>query len=176
MAPIRPSSKSKARAVLPSSTKLGKPRSNYPSTPSNSAFSTTKRDKRVIKHSLLISRIQKSAPGHKLKRRRPSKKLVANLNSLADALPDVLAISQSGATEGKSRENTISLKSKPGVRKKREKLEKEERERFGRNLAVLSQAKSVEEDGGGPQLVDGKSERWSALRAHIHASMVQTGG
>lgn len=63
-----------------------------------------------------------------------------------------------------------SLGSKRGVRKRREKLEQQERERFGKNLAVLSQAKSAETSGGDEQN-NGSSNRWAALRAHIQTSM-----
>jgi hypothetical protein len=151
---------------------------NYPSTPSNSAFSTTKKDKRVIKRSLLLSRIQKSAPKSGLKRRRPSKKLVTTLESIANALPSVSPSSshKDGTVKptGAIVENSASLKSKPGVRKKREKMEKQERERFGKNLAVLSQARGNEATPE-EQHTTGTSERWVALRAHIEASMGQPG-
>lgn len=48
----------------------------------------SKKDKMRIRHNALVSRIEKSAPGKK-KRRRPGKKLVAGLEGLMDALPDV---------------------------------------------------------------------------------------
>jgi hypothetical protein len=60
------------------------------------------------------------------------------------------------------------------VRKKREKIEKEQRERFGKNLAVLSQARE-REAAAEEQQRPGTSERWVALRAHIEASMAQPG-
>ncbi|TAQ87295.1 hypothetical protein B7494_g4396 [Chlorociboria aeruginascens] len=107
--------------------------SDLPSSLSSSAFTATKKDKRTIKHSTLISRIEKS---HKkpLKRRRPNKKLVATLESLADALPEVEEKEEGG--EGKIKHK--SLKSRPGAMKKREKLERMERERFGKNMAILA--------------------------------------
>jgi len=104
------------------------------------SFINSKKDKRVIKHSFL-NRIEKA---HKkpLKRRRPSKKLVTTLESLADALPDVEELvkeneraAQGGSGNGKMAMK--SLKSKPGARKRKEKLERMERERFGKNLAVI---------------------------------------
>lgn len=42
-----------------------------------------------MKHSALLHKIQKSAPGTIKKRRRPNKKLVAGLEGLLGALPDV---------------------------------------------------------------------------------------
>lgn len=65
------------------------------------------------------------------------------------------------------------------MRKKRERMERAERERFGKNLAVLSQARAGEKhkDGeadGTPS--SGTGERWKALRAHIEASMGTAGG
>ncbi|KAL9577221.1 MAG: hypothetical protein Q9212_006507 [Teloschistes hypoglaucus] len=63
-----------------------------------SAFGTSKKDKRIIKHSALISRIEKSK--HKAKkRRRPSKKLMVSLESLGDALPEAPSRDEAGATE-----------------------------------------------------------------------------
>ncbi|PBP24847.1 xylose isomerase-like protein [Diplocarpon rosae] len=52
------------------------------------SFVNTKKDKRLIKSSSFLNRIEKA---HKkpLKRRRPNKKLVTTLENLADALPDV---------------------------------------------------------------------------------------
>ncbi|KAI5278645.1 hypothetical protein KEM54_004516, partial [Ascosphaera aggregata] len=54
--------------------------------PFRDEFKTNKKDKRQIKRETFISKIEKSR-SKKLKRRRPSKKLVANLDSLVDALP-----------------------------------------------------------------------------------------
>jgi hypothetical protein len=54
-------------------------------------------------------------------------------------------------------------------------MEKQERERFGKNLAVLSQARGTEATLEQGQ-TSGTNERWIALRAHIQASMGQTGG
>jgi len=42
-----------------------------------------------MKHSQLLSRIEKTAPGKITKRRRPGKKLVAGLEGLLDSLPEV---------------------------------------------------------------------------------------
>ncbi|KAF2429462.1 hypothetical protein EJ08DRAFT_650476 [Tothia fuscella] len=180
MAPIRPASKSARRNPIASSSSIRNPRSNYPSTPSDSSFSTTKKDKRTIKHSILLSKIQKSAPGGIKKRRRPSKKLLTTLESLADALPEDESLRRPKSTSALNDRGTAgSLKSKPGVRKRREKMEKAERERFGKNLAVLSQARPGET---GDKVMEGETsgtscgERWKALRAHIEASMAQGAG
>lgn len=54
---------------------------------------------------------------------------------MADALPDVESLVDS---EGKvARERVKSLRSKPGALKRKEKLERGERERFGKNLALI---------------------------------------
>lgn len=66
-----------------------------------------------------------------------------------------------------------SLGSKPGVRKKRERIEREEKERFGKNLAVLSMARPGNVEGGGA--TSGTSNRWAALRAHLNSSMAEQG-
>lgn len=122
-----------------------------------------------MKHSLLLSKARKSAGVTKtLKRRRPSKKLVTTLEGLEDALPE-LEEQMVKAKTGQTVESGFkSLGSKPGVRRKRERIEREERERFGKNLAVLSMAKPENAEGGG---TGGTSNRWAALRAHLKTSM-----
>ncbi|TVY33212.1 hypothetical protein LCER1_G009235 [Lachnellula cervina] len=109
----RPSIRTKASTSASSLSSSSKPQSgsgliSRPSTPSLS--SSSKRDKRSIKSSLFKHRIEKPHSTPASKRRRPSKKLISNLDSLADALPDI-----------------------EGMKK----VEVVERERFGRNLGLL---------------------------------------
>ncbi|KAI1459107.1 ribosome biogenesis protein SLX9-domain-containing protein, partial [Annulohypoxylon moriforme] len=55
------------------------------------SFINSKKDKRLVKHASFVSRIEKtSSKEKKLKRRRPGKKLVTNLDALAEALPDLV--------------------------------------------------------------------------------------
>lgn len=136
-------------------------------------FPTNKRDKKAIKHSSFVSKIEKS--GSKIKkRRRPNKKLVANLESLADALPE-LEDSESNGAEGGDGEIVVgqakvrvrggglkSMKSRPGAMKRKEKLERMERERFNANLVQLSA-------GGGTE------DRWAALRRHVEGNVERRG-
>jgi len=128
-----------------------------------------------MKHSLLMSKVQKSQA--KPKRRRPNKKLVANLKSLADALPDADAnddesndaeVESGDQVVGQARIRQKSLKSRPGALKRREKVEREERERFGKNMAQLAggAVRGSAEDGG--QEARG---RWEALRGFIGATL-----
>jgi len=128
-----------------------------------------------MKHSLLLSKVQKSQA--KTKRRRPNKKLVANLESLADALPDADANDGEGAGAGiESGDKVVgqatirqkSLKSRPGALKRREKVEKEERERFGKNMAQLAGGAVRGSAEGGGQETRG---RWEALRGFIGATL-----
>jgi Ribosome biogenesis protein SLX9 len=127
-----------------------------------------------MKHSLLLSKARKSAGVSKtLKRRRPSKKLVTTLGELENALPDLEEQMVKAKTGQSSVTGFKSLGSKPGVRKKREKIEREERERFGKNLAVLSMAKPASGKAGGE--TSDTSNRWAALRAHLHTSMGEQG-
>ena len=51
-------------------------------------FIASKKDKRTIKHSAFVNRIEK-AQSKPLKRRRPNKKLKTTLEGLADALPSM---------------------------------------------------------------------------------------
>ncbi|KAL4741056.1 ribosome biogenesis protein SLX9-domain-containing protein, partial [Aspergillus similis] len=82
-------------------------------------FRTTKKDKRLIKHSSFVSKIEKNSTKTN-KRRRASKKLVTNLESLADALPD-----SETDTNGPGQVNIIkqkTLKHRPGAQKRKEKI------------------------------------------------------
>ncbi|KAI1107558.1 ribosome biogenesis protein SLX9-domain-containing protein [Jackrogersella minutella] len=151
------------------------------------AFINSKKDKRTVKHASFVSRIEKSSSGQKaLKRRRPGKKLVADLDSLARALPDLL---EGGETEEglrQLREGKIrhkSLRGGKGAMKRKERVVRGEVERFGVSLARLSAVKETERD----MQVDAEGERndaettaptstanrWAALRGFISATMEQ---
>lgn len=169
-------------------------------------FSNTKADKQSIRHSLLLSKIKDSGAsdtnrirktGHSTqKRRRPNKKLVASLASLADALPDLENSAAKSNINKTSRENprgTIiedggtalppsarnhSLKSKPGVMKKRAKLEAVERKIFGMNIAMMNTSdnnsgagNAVETGEGGTAVASGFQDRWEALKRHVQGNM-----
>ncbi|EEH06403.1 conserved hypothetical protein [Histoplasma capsulatum G186AR] len=159
-----------------------------------STFRTNKKDKRQIKHSVFISRIEK--PRTKtLKRRRPSKKLVANLDSLIDALPDAGDENNNPNHSDGHREmiagqvNIIrqkSLKHKPGAMKRKEMLDRRERERFARNLAqmaVVAPSPPIDAEFSNhtqphPRPQPGAesvptSNRWAALRSFITQTIDQ---
>ncbi|QDS70644.1 hypothetical protein FKW77_000884 [Venturia effusa] len=163
MAPIRPTKRSGA----------SKPQRTTFTAKSTDLFHNSKRDKREMKHSLLLSKARKSAGIAKpLKRRRPSKKLVTTMESLEDALPELeehMVKAKTGARDVGDKNK--SLGSKPGVRKKRERIEREERERFGKNLALLSMARPDNAEGG--EAAGATSNRWAALRAHLNSSMAE---
>lgn len=148
----------------------------------------TKRDRRHIKRSSFLSQIttKHSSGGKIAKRRRPSKKLAANLDSLADALPD-LAEMEDRAEPGKVR--LKSIRSRPGALKRKEKLVKAEAKNIGLSMAYLNKLKegdggvagrdSQDEAMGGAREQDGATaststgSRWAALRAHISGTMEQ---
>ncbi|TGJ86948.1 hypothetical protein E0Z10_g1798 [Xylaria hypoxylon] len=203
MAPVAPSKRRTLRAKL--AAKAGAephaprkaPRPDAVA-PSVDGFTSTKKDKRIIKHSTLISRIEKT---HRkpLKRRRPSKKLVANLESLADALPDLLADGETEEGLRQLREGKIrhkSLKMRKGALKKKEKIVKGEMNRFSHSLARLN-SMSASNAGADMQVerhgeaVDTQTStqseaqtpaqdstvsttsRWAALRGFISSTMEQ---
>ncbi|PGH05841.1 hypothetical protein AJ79_06683 [Helicocarpus griseus UAMH5409] len=194
MAPVIPKRKSKPSSAIaarkpsiPTISSSNNAATNQ-SGPFEDTFRTTKKDKRQIKHSVLLSKIQKSTQ-KTLKRRRPSKKLVANLDSLVDALPD--ADDDQGQhgnnndSQGISEQVNVikqkSLKHKPGAMKRKEKLDQRERERFARNLAQMAgtQAASAPAESGvqaeaqtQPQGTS-TSNRWAALRGFISQTMEQ---
>ncbi|KAF6822601.1 hypothetical protein CPLU01_11911 [Colletotrichum plurivorum] len=158
-------------------------------------FLTNKKDKRTVKHSTFVSKIQK-ANAKPLKRRRPGKKLVATMESLADALPDLDDDDRDGngrsaldqLREGKVRHK--SLKSRPGALKRKERVVRGEMQRFGASMAALAAvpaadgaaaAPAADEDNvamaGGEEAAaavpSATSNRWAALRRHISSTMEQ---
>lgn len=154
---------------------------------SEPTFLSTKKDKRVIKHSAFVNRIEK-VQKKSLKRRRPNKKLVTNLESLADALPGLEGLEEKGNGEGKIKQKTV--RTRPGAMKRREKAEKLERERFDMNMAQLMGTTSQERLSAMPDLGETVSlgqtdrdaasskttttqSRWAALRGFIAQTMEQ---
>ena len=135
-------------------------------------FRTSKRDKRVIKHAKFVSKIEKSSK-KALKRRRASKKLVTNLESLADALPETDA----GLQEPANQVNIIkqkTLKHKPGAQKRKQQIEKTERDRFARNMAQLSGVDSAGYTNSESNAEQASTfSRWTALRSFVSQTMEQ---
>lgn len=113
----------------------------------------------------------------KPKTRRPSKKLVATLEDLADALPDVADLVNNPEALGRVKHR--SLKSRPGALKKKEKLVRGEMERFGQSMARLVTGAGGAEGGLGGGREAGEAEasstgnRWKALRGYISSTMEQ---
>ena len=142
------------------------------------SFISSKKDKRTIKHSSFVSRIEK-ANRKPLKRRRPNKQLKTTLEGLADSLPNIeeLVAEGNGKLErGKIRQKT--LKSRPGAMKRREKLEREERERFGKNMAqmigvVQNTSTVIAGNRGEAAQPSTTASRWAALRGFISQTMEQ---
>jgi hypothetical protein len=136
------------------------------------SFINSKKDKLSIKRNAFVSRIEKA---HKkpLKRRRPNKKLVATLEGLADVLPDVDELVHGQGQNGKIK--TKSLKSKPGAMKRKERLERTERERFGKNMAQIMALKEpicqIQAGGSSPVTTITTTSRFAALRAWADANM-----
>lgn len=114
---------------------------------------------------------------------------MANLESLADALPedDDRATAVGGGGDRKSRGAALreqsnvsiihrkSIKSRPGALKRKEKVDKGERERFAKNLAEMS-GKKAEGMGENSTAPDGGQQlhnRWAALRSFITQTMEQ---
>ncbi|KAB8076914.1 ribosome biogenesis protein SLX9-domain-containing protein [Aspergillus leporis] len=169
MAPVR-SIKKQSAVKMPTSGRGALPPSK--SDLFEDDFRTTKRDKRMIKRSALMSKIEKSSQ-KSTKRRRASKKLVANLESLADALPET----EVEMNDPSNQVNVIkqkTLRHKPGAMKRRQKLEQVERDRFAKNMAQMS---SIEPTATPIPASDDQassvSNRWAALRNFISQTMEQ---
>lgn len=157
------------------------------------AFISSKKDKRLVKHSSFVSRIEKANSSKSHKRRRPSKKLVTDLDSLKKALPDLPDDGDlQELKEGKMR--LKSLRNRPGALKRKEKLVQSEVERFQGSLArlnaigVTTQGAAPQAHGGGSgearpetdeagpqgqQHANATGGRWAALRGFISATMEQ---
>ena len=94
---------------------------------------------------------------------------MTTLDSLADALPDVK--DENGQADVSSQVNIIrhrTVKTKPGAMKRKEKLEKGERERFTRNMAEMSKPTPLATTAQAP---DSTSNRWQALRTFISGTL-----
>ncbi|KAI5927824.1 ribosome biogenesis protein SLX9-domain-containing protein [Camillea tinctor] len=194
MAPVAPSKRRSIRDKIAAKASAAPhaPRPRVSAATISDAFVNSKKDKRQIKHSSFVSRIEK-ANQKTSKRRRPGKKLVTNLDSLASALPDLL---ENGETEeglrqlreGKVRHK--SIKSRKGALKKKERIVKDEVGRFDINLARLNAVGAagtgtaemqVETKQGGTeaqnqtqsQIPGSTASRWAALRGFISATMEQ---
>ncbi|KAI3329137.1 hypothetical protein HD806DRAFT_273712 [Xylariaceae sp. AK1471] len=204
MAPVAPSKRRSLRAKLAAKTgaephaprKAPRPDAVVPSV---DGFTSSKKDKRVIKHSTFMSRVEKTHQ-KPLKRRRPSKKLVANLESLADALPDLLADGETEEGLRQLREGKIrhkSLRMRKGALKKKERIVKGEMDRFSHSLAQLNAVRASDAGAGVDMQVEGQGQgqgqgetadtqtrtqtqgpastasRWAALRGFISSTMEQ---
>lgn len=180
-----PSMRSKSNAIKSGPGLTTGPETHREGAQISDSFINSKKDKRIIKHSAFVNRIEK-ARKIPLKRRRPSKKLVTSLEGLADALPnlqDIGALELSESRNGKIKQK--SMRSRPGATKRREKLERMERERFGKNMAQLVTGNTQEYKNSTtiPIQVEGTegaqaqsnitSSRWAALRGFILQTMEQ---
>ncbi|KAL4782511.1 ribosome biogenesis protein SLX9-domain-containing protein [Aspergillus varians] len=164
MAPIRSIKKQTNRAKPSAGSGVSLPKPSLV----DDDFRTTKRDKRLIKHSSFVSKIEKTS-AKSGKRRRASKKLVANLESLADALPEAESNLNDPSQLNIIKQKT--LKHRPGAMKRKEKLEKSERDRFAKNMAQMSNLPTAPTSNSEPAVADSMSNRWAALRGFISNTM-----
>ncbi|EXJ65090.1 hypothetical protein A1O7_01430 [Cladophialophora yegresii CBS 114405] len=193
MAPLRqpPSPNAQpTKLILKKSSNLG---SQNAAATSGSLFPSSKKDKRRIKHSQLINKVTKSSERNP-KRRRPNKKLVTTLDALADALPrsEETGDDVGGTkivTTGERPQDQVniikrkSIKSRPGALKRRENVDRGERDRFAKNMAQLASATSTsaatekrdskdnEESSPNTAAIPSTSERWAALRRFISQTL-----
>jgi len=134
-----------------------------------------------------MHKITKSSTS-KPRRRRPNKKLITTLEALADALPSSDDETSGTAAAGSKAQDQIniikrkSLKSKPGAMKRREKLDKSERDRFAKNMAQLAPSSTTNGTGSQNPVTTGSnrpvsqtanstSQRWAALRGFISQTL-----
>lgn len=119
-----------------------------------------------------------------LKRRRTvatKGKLNTDLSALLDTLPDAPTskVAESSKIGGLVTGSNITIASKPGAQKKKEKVAQAERERMGKNLAAMAAggasasaitpALGTTAGQAGTQVVNPSSaaNKWAAIRAHI---------
>ncbi|KAJ9605004.1 hypothetical protein H2200_010393 [Cladophialophora chaetospira] len=191
MAPSRPLASDHTRPLKSILKKTSNSGSQNSTAKTDSLFPSSKKDKRRIKHNQLLNKVTKSAE-RKPRRRRPSKKLVTTLDALADALPDDtetnIPSSSTKAVAGDRPQDQVnmikrkSMKSRPGAMKRRENIDKGERERFVKNMAQLAGSNSTSGAVGNESLktsgtsslqatVPSTSERWAALRGFISQTL-----
>jgi hypothetical protein len=166
------------------------------------SFIHSKKDKRLVKHSSFVSRIEK-ANKKPLKRRRPGRKLVTDLDSLRKALPELLVDGETeeGLQQLKERKLRMkSLRSRKGALKRKEKVVKGEVQRFQASLARLNAVSGLDrsdsaklemqqaqeetvpeasmaaapENGNTNVPQNPTANRWAALRGFISATMEQS--
>ncbi|KAK7403172.1 hypothetical protein QQX98_011076 [Neonectria punicea] len=159
-------------------------------------FLSTKRDKRLIKHSSFVSKISAASRVSKAKKRRPSRKLKTTLDGLADALPDIADGEGQAELAGKIRHK--SLRSRKGALKRKERVVRGEMDRFGVSMAKLAATPAAQQTPAGlrqdedddeldddmdtqqaattevkPVAAPATANRWAALRGYISATMEQ---
>ena len=160
------------------------------------SFLSSKRDRRLIKHSSFVSRVASTsrvAKASTRRTRRPAKKLRTDLDALADALPDIEA-GDAAPRDGKVRHR--SLRTRKGALKRKERVVKGEMERFGASMARLAGIQGESAGDGTTQTsapeavgntLEGQtmaveshkpattasSNRWAALRGYISSTMEQ---
>ena len=197
--PPKPSVAGKARTKLPKSVRPPSQSVNTRSTArdvpqtthdrlwsSQSSLSGNKRDKRQIKHSLLLARLKGTQNGGRIQKKRvnlrENKRRRTNLTSILSDLRDVLPDDD---TEGR-RANVShaamaqgGLKTRPGHTKRLSRLKEAEMDRFKKNMAAMSEGPGKQDSDVTPgstigtdsgtqaQASDQQSARWAALRAHI---------
>lgn len=143
-------------------------------------MAVSKKEKQKKKRSAFKSRVEKrytTVPSQK--RRRPSRKLVANLESLAAALPDIEGDVGPAGTSGQTRIAFKSIQNRPGSLKKKAKIEMAEKERFQKNMVELATSHLTrpgdpEGDQQQPSVNrTSTSDRWATLRSFISTTMEQ---
>lgn len=160
----------------------------------DSTLPNSKRDKRHIKHALLLSRLKGSRTGasaNRIQKKRANERenkrkrthLSSRLGELADALrEDQVRASRAKSASSKDQSEVAGsrgLKTKPGHTKRLQKLKEMERLRFARNLGAMSAGSGQTESGKenfnsqsaandlDDQPHQQHSARWAALRTHI---------
>jgi hypothetical protein len=67
-----------------------------------------------------------------------------------------------------------TFKSKPGVGKKKDRIVRQEKERFGRNMAALTQTSATTSNSQDATQDAQMNSRWAALRSHLANTMGNT--
>lgn len=154
------------------------------SSSTQSSLSSNKRDKRQIKHSLLLSRLKRANTGSRIQKKRASlrenKRRRTNLTSKLSDLRDVLPADDATgrpARAGSSVKGQGGLKTRPGHTKRLSRLKEAEMDRFKKNMAAMGEGSREGAPGthkidktntdADAQVSEQQSARWAALRAHI---------
>ncbi|KAI5848732.1 ribosome biogenesis protein SLX9-domain-containing protein [Morchella snyderi] len=171
MAPTKPSKRPSLR------TRPSRPPTSTTTTTTTTPTPRTKKAKQHTRRTTFLSRITKPTPTptttrtRTRRRRAPPTQLA--LDSLASALDDAIATQQPKPAGGGGGVGSKTIRSRPDAMKRKERVVRNECERFGKNLAIMAAgvAATAAAVGGEGGAAVRRPSTWEALRGFIEGTM-----